>query len=73
MHVPVFQLHQLDFIIELCISTELSLLMLKSLEEADNNVPGFSAMSENKRGHHSLLSAIRQQITNVIPLTKTVN
>lgn len=47
--------------------------MLKSLEEADSNVCGFFDEFEGRREPHSLPSAIRQQITNVIPCIKTVN
>lgn len=54
------------------ISTELSLIMLESLEEANNNILDFFDTFEGSREIHILLSVIREQITSVITHIKTV-
>lgn len=53
------------------ISTELSLIMLESLEGANNNILDFFDKFEGSRKIHILLSAIREQITTVITHVKT--
>lgn len=62
----------MDFITELCISTELSLIIVKSLEEADNNVFDFFDLFEGRIEFHNLMSTIRLQITEVVAHVITV-